>query len=341
MYRNYITSENQQIDTIICEKPDYFFEGVGYELVQNGFFSKWHQKITKQKNLHFIKALEKIIRPGQKYILQIVDNRSLVKDLQQHLEKNNQRHQCYIQYFFHGYSPSGFDSNLRMYEKIDEIILLTQRSYQQFRQFLTIFTPRVSILHNGIDVQKFHRVSTEAKLELKRKMQFEHKKVFVWCARYRPKKGLHMVLAAWKLLARTHSDIVLVVIGAEPGKPQDGVHYLGNVANDLLPQYYQMADVYLFPTLCHEGFGMSLAEALHCGCYCIASALGGVPEVLQEGKIGKLIENPNFVSEWVAAIEEYLSGNHKEYDIPEGLYSTEKWNSDMNRIIASAKLCIE
>ena len=116
------------------------------------------------------------------------------------------------------------------------------------------------------------------------------------------------------------------------------VRFLGKIQNQELPKFYQMADCYLFPTLWHEGFGLTLIEALHSGCYCIASALGGIPEVLQYGKLGKLIENPHFQQEWEEAILDFL--NQKEGNnivIPKTLYSTQSWNTGMNTIIENAK----
>ncbi|MCY1382045.1 hypothetical protein D9M69_700260 [compost metagenome] len=86
---------------------------------------------------------------------------------------------------------------------------------------------------------------------------------------------------------------------------------------------------------------MSLIEALHCGCYCIASALGGVPEVLQNGKLGRLIENPHFISEWKEAIEEFLSKSSSYPSIPKELYSKETWSQGMEERIFDAKKSLE
>jgi glycosyltransferase involved in cell wall biosynthesis len=94
--------------------------------------------------------------------------------------------------------------------------------------------------------------------------------------------------------------------------------YLGGIPNKEIAAYFQASDCYLFPTLWHEGSGLSLIEALHCGNFCAASALGGVPEVVQYGKLGKLIENLHFISEWENAILEFL-----EKPIPEITFSPE------------------
>jgi glycosyltransferase involved in cell wall biosynthesis len=76
---------------------------------------------------------------------------------------------------------------------------------------------------------------------------------------------------------------------------------------------------------------------LHCGNYCIASAIGGVPEVLQYGKLGKLIENPHFVSAWENAILDFLENPVPEITISPELYSSESWSAGMNSIITNAK----
>jgi glycosyltransferase involved in cell wall biosynthesis len=94
----------------------------------------------------------------------------------------------------------------------------------------------------------------------------------------------------------------------------------------------------LFPTLCHEGFGLSLIEALYTGNYCIASALGGVPEVLQNGQYGKLIENPHFIEEWIDAIDEFLHRkNDQNLVLPKDMYSADLWKQNMDKLIIKAK----
>jgi glycosyltransferase involved in cell wall biosynthesis len=115
--------------------------------------------------------------------------------------------------------------------------------------------------------------------------------------------------------------------------------------NRYLSQNYQISDFYLFPTLWKEGFGIVLAEALKCGCYCIASIQGGVPEVLDFGKLGTLIENPNFLHEWIEEIElgirEIKSNGYVNpfySDVFDMLFDLDEWSNSMNNIITQAKL---
>jgi len=54
-------------------------------------------------------------------------------------------------------------------------------------------------------------------------------------------------------------------------------------------QHLRLCDVYLQPSL-WEGMPNALLEALACGCCCIASDAGGIPEIIESGKHGFIIE---------------------------------------------------
>lgn len=337
MYRNYLESGDSQIDYIICEEPDSQFPGVVYKLVKNSLFARLRRKMNYYR-IGYVDQLSHLLDKNEKYVIQFVDNFQMAGRIHQMLIEKGMRNQCYLQYFYHGFSPfMKSQVTETFYERMDEIILLTNDSYKAHIGYYSIFPFKTSVLYNGIDTNRFCPVSTERKAELQKWLGHEGKRVFIWCSQDRPKKGLSLILEAWKSIHEKYPDTVLLVAGAERSKPLEGVHYLGRIPNDDLAKYYQAADCYLFPTLCHEGFGLSLVEALNCGCHCIASKQGGVPEVLQYGKLGKLIENPNYPAEWERAMEAYLTGKDLPILIDGPIYTMQQWNEGMNRIITSAK----
>jgi glycosyltransferase involved in cell wall biosynthesis len=339
LYHNYL-SDDHKVDYIICGKPEMTYPQIEYGIVMNTNWLKFQKKVLKNKYISFFNVLKKILEKDEKFIIQIIDNFGIVKPLIEFLEKQKKREKCYLQFFYHGFSP--FHENFYgrwFFEGIDEMVLLTNDSYKAHKEYYTILPTKFSVLHNGIDISKFYKVTLEEKENIRKQLGITNKKVFIWCSQDRPKKGLDFILNVWKRIKAIENDAILLIIGANRDIKIEGVSFLGRIPNNDLPKYYQMADCYLFPTLWHEGFGLSLIEALHCGCYCIASANGGVPEVLQYGKLGKLIENPNFIGEWVKAVELFL--DEKETHnilIPENLYSTKSWNEGMNTIIENAKL---
>lgn len=337
LYKNYF-QDNPTIDYVVCPEPREKWDKVSYSFVVNDNLTKIKQKWTKNPYLGYLKALERIMVPNEKYIIHIVDNFGIVKPLVAFLNQIGLRKQVYLQFFYHGFPP--FYENFHgrwFFEAIDEMVLLTHSSYITHKETYTVLPTRFSVLHNGIDTTRFFPLTLKEKQTLKHLKGVPNKTVFVWCSQDRPKKGLHLILDAWKRVYVQRQDIILWVIGCEPKSPQEGVMYLGRILNDELPSYFQASDCFLFPTLCHEGFGLSLIEALHCGNYCIASALGGVPEVLQYGKFGKLIENPHFVLAWEEAILEFLENPRSKNSLPSDLYSSKSWNKGMNALIARAK----
>lgn len=337
LYKNYLSQAEHKIDYVICEQPQQQLSGVSYSIVQKRWIDKLNEKRLKNPYVGYMDALEKIIKPGEKYIIQLVDNFGIVPQIQQFLIKKNLRQNCYLQFFYHGFTPfyGNFQSRT-FYETIDEMVLLTYDSYKAHRDYYTVLPCRFSVMHNGIDTQKFFPLSQSDKELQKKKMGVAGKTVFVWCSQDRPKKGLDFILAVWKKIVQDRNDLALWVIGANREFLVPHVKFFGKIPNDDLPVFYQTADCYLFPTLWHEGFGLSLIEALHSGCYAIASALGGVPEVLAYGKYGKLIENPHFEEDWEQAIRCYLEDKPKETALPKDLYSTRLWNKAMNRLIETA-----
>ena len=337
LYQNYLESNNL-IDYVVCEKPSYNLTSIKYSFVENSKIVKIKKKLFKNPYIGYLEALEKIINDDQKYIIQIIDNFGIIKPLQEFLIKKNKRKNCYLQFFYHGFPPfyGNFESRY-FFETINEMVLLTYDSYVEHKKHYTILPCRFSYLHNGIDTKKFFPISQSDKNLLKLNNNLQNKKIFIWCSQDRPKKGLHIVLAAWKKVHSIHKNTVLWVVGCNEKNAVDGVKYFGKIPNIDLPTYFQTSDCYLFPVLNHEGFGLSLIEALHCGNYCIASNIGGVPEVLQHGKLGKLITNPHFVKEWESAMLEFLENPIVYPSIDTNLYSSKNWNSGMNEIINNAK----
>jgi glycosyltransferase involved in cell wall biosynthesis len=114
-------------------------------------------------------------------------------------------------------------------------------------------------------------------------------------------KGLQVLVDALPRLRALVPDVRLGVVGdgddvetlqkqaAELGVA-DLVDWHGRVAHDELPAYYRRAGVTVLPSLTEsESFGMTLAEALACGCPVVGSAVGGIPFVVRDGVDGRLV----------------------------------------------------
>lgn len=349
MYNYYLQTGNHQIDYLVCPQPDVpLFEDVSYSFVKpTTFFTKVKSKLKLEHRLqNYLSALDKIIQPNQKYIIQIVDNSGIVVPLNHHLSSKHQIKNFYIQYYYQGFAPiiaNPYEKNF--FGAINEMLFLTGLSYKAYLNHYDDFVCKASILNNATISKQFFKLDAPTKENQKKQMGIAKKLIFIWCSQDRPKKGLDLILQVWKKIYENHADEAeLLVVGINKQIDQDGVRVVGRVPNHELSKYYQISDFYLFPTLWKEGFGIVLAEALKCGCYCIASNQGGVPEVLEFGKLGKLIENPNFVHEWVEVIEASIA-EYKDngYQNPyyqthfDQLYDLDQWSEKMNVLLTAAK----
>ena len=337
LYANYL-KRNNNVDYIICPFTEDKFQNIDYRWVKSSFAEKIKNKIYNRRFGAYCNMLTTIIEPHEKYIIQVIDNFKIVNEIKEELDKNNLTSQCNIQFFYHGFAPFlSNEKSIAFFESIQEMVVLTNASYKEHLKYYNALPCKFSVLHNGIDTKIFYKITDFEKKDLKSKYKCLDKEIFIWCSQDRPKKGLDFILNVWKKIYNKNKNVELFVIGANRDFKMEGVRFLGKIPNSEIASYYQMADVYLFPSLWQEGFGLTLIEALHSGCYCIASKIGGIAEVLQNGKLGRLIENPHFVLEWEIAINEYLDGNFELPQLADNLYSMESWNEGMNRIINDAK----
>jgi glycosyltransferase involved in cell wall biosynthesis len=113
-------------------------------------------------------------------------------------------------------------------------------------------------------------------------------------------KGLDTLLDAWKRLPAPHA---LRIAGEGPlraglearirDEQLDGVELLGRLERESLIQALRGARTLVFPSVWYEGMPMALIEAFACGVPPIASRLGGMAEMIDDGRNGLLFEPGN------------------------------------------------
>ncbi|MBD2198018.1 MULTISPECIES: glycosyltransferase family 4 protein [Calothrix] len=169
---------------------------------------------------------------------------------------------------------------------------------------------RIITLHCGV---RSPNLPTEP---LKRTIHQNQRILFV--GRIVPDKGLDWLL---KALSKTERHIHLDIAGDGWSKPRmeqlaqdlglsDRITWHGWCNPEQLETLYQQCLAVIFPSLWPEPAGLVTLEAYARYRPVIASAVGGIPEYVQDGKTGILI-SPNDISQLAAAINE-LANNYRK-----------------------------
>jgi len=108
-------------------------------------------------------------------------------------------------------------------------------------------------------------------------------------------KGIDVLLRALRILARKNVSFRAIMVGDGNLKEsyelkafgmgiKKHVHFVGHVDDEVLPDFYNLADVFVLPSInTSEAFGMVLLEAMASGVPVIASDLPGVRTIAKNG----------------------------------------------------------
>jgi glycosyltransferase involved in cell wall biosynthesis len=103
------------------------------------------------------------------------------------------------------------------------------------------------------------------------------------------RKGGPDLVEAFKVLRERCPEAKLTIIGANPGLQVANCEVVGKVPPEALDGYYQEASVFCLPTYL-EPFGIVFIEAMTAHLPIVATRVGAIPDFVEEGKNGYLVE---------------------------------------------------
>lgn len=158
---------------------------------------------------------------------------------------------------------------------------------------------KVSVISNGIDPERFFLQDTQ---QARSKLGFlDEQKIILTVCSLVELKGVHLLIEALSLLDTSVSTAVkLVVVGRGPEETRlkklveqyslnDRIMFVGSVANVELVDWYNAADLFFLGSS-REGWPNVVCEALACGTPVVATAVNGIPEILDSEELGIMVE---------------------------------------------------
>lgn len=147
---------------------------------------------------------------------------------------------------------------------------------------------------NGVDLARFNIIS---KLEARNKLRMHNGKWMLSVAALRELKGQHLMLRALVDLPDWH--LMIVGEGEERQRleslarglgVQSRVRFEGAQPQTALAQYYSAADVFVLASS-REGWPNVLLESMACGTPVVATAVSGVPDMINSPDVGELMRD--------------------------------------------------
>ncbi len=161
---------------------------------------------------------------------------------------------------------------------------------------------KVELIYNGVDLKTFScSYSREEKAGFREKFGLKKAPVVGIIARLSPVKGHRYFLEAAQKILKEKPDTQFLIIGDGPEEGnlkklaqtlmiEERVRFFSSVFETGIP--LSIIDVFVMPSL-EEGLGLSILEAMACSVAVVASNVGGIYSLVDNGKSGYLVPPKN------------------------------------------------
>jgi glycosyltransferase involved in cell wall biosynthesis len=141
-------------------------------------------------------------------------------------------------------------------------------------------------------------------------------------------KGGPTVLSAFREVRKVHTDASLIIVGDAPSNlgTESGVHFAGFLRKEVQGEYQRLLQILgraralVHPTK-SDISPLLLVEAGYLGCPVISSRKFGIPELVDDGRTGLLLDDPSHAAMVASAMRWMLEHTNEYYQMREAAWS--------------------
>jgi glycosyltransferase involved in cell wall biosynthesis len=192
----------------------------------------------------------------------------------------------------------------KMYTEVlnnaDKIIANAKNLSEEINAFVS--RKLCDVVYRGVDIQKFKPFNK--KIETRKFLKMDPNcKAVLFVGNLSKAKGIYDLFSAFKITSKKFSNTKLYLIG--PTSPDvdikklkidkeliGRVNYLGQKPHAEMPLWYNACDLFVLPSYT-EGMPNVVLEAMACARPVVVTPVGGIPEVIENGVSGLLVEPGN------------------------------------------------
>ena len=183
----------------------------------------------------------------------------------------------------------------------------------------------IRIVTNGVDTDAFRPLPPGEVVSLRARLKLPaDRKIILYAGRISPEKGPLDLVRAFSELRKIRHDILLVLVGeVRTGADRRGdygrqllatcetlgadCYHAGTVDPAHMHEYYQVADLAVVPSEFEEPFGMVAIEAMAAGAPVLATRKGGLPEIVNDGVTGFMLDDAKNPAAFAQRLNELLN----------------------------------
>ncbi len=185
-------------------------------------------------------------------------------------------------------------------EMADAVIAVSGETKRDIERLFNVDPARVRVIHNGIDLDQYRKVDSIA--ALKRYGIDPNKPYLLFVGRITRQKGFQHLIRAIQFMDRDFQIVLCAAAPDTPGMAEEmknaverakaqrrGIIWIDEMVDQKTAcELYSQAAIFICPSI-YEPFGIINLEAMACETAVVASAVGGIKEVVVDGETGFLI----------------------------------------------------